>query len=56
VQQVTLPPQATRDITLRSRHAVATVEIATTGGFVPAELDPSSRDRRRLGVWVEVVR
>jgi hypothetical protein len=56
VQRVSLAPQAARDITLRSRHKVASVEIVTTGGFVPSELDPASRDRRRLGVWVEVVR
>lgn len=56
VQRVTLAPLATRDVTLRSRHTVASVEIVTTGGFVPAEVDPTTRDRRRLGVWVEVVR
>jgi hypothetical protein len=56
MQQVTLAPKETRDITLRSRHTVATVEIVTQGGFVPAEQDPATRDRRRLGVWVEVVR
>jgi hypothetical protein len=56
VQRVALAPKETRDIRLRSRHAVATVEIVTQGGFVPAEIDPTTRDRRRLGVWVEVVR
>jgi hypothetical protein len=56
VQRVALAPLATRDITLRSRHAVASVEIATEGGFVPADHDPATRDRRRLGVWVEVIR
>ena len=56
VQRVTLAPLATRDITLRSRHSVASVEIVTEGGFVPADHDPATRDRRRLGVWVEVVR
>ena len=29
---------------------------STEGGFVPAEVDPAARDRRRLGVWVEVIR
>ena len=56
VQQVTIAAKETRDVTLRSRHTVATVDIATQGGFVPAEQDPTTRDRRRLGVWVEVVR
>ena len=56
VQRVTLAARATRDVTLRSRHTVASVEIVTEGGFVPAEVDPATRDRRRLGVWVEVIR
>jgi len=56
VQRVTLAAGATRDVTLRSRHTVASVEIVTEGGFVPAEVDPATRDRRRLGVWVEVIR
>ena len=53
---MTLAPEETHDVTLRSRHSVASVEIVTQGGFVPAEVDPTARDRRRLGVWVEVVR
>ena len=56
VQLITLAALATRDVTLRSRHTVASVEIVTEGGFVPAEVDPTTRDRRRLGVWVEVIR
>jgi hypothetical protein len=56
VHQITLAALAQREVTLRSRHAVASVEIVTEGGFVPAEVDPATRDRRRLGVWVEVIR
>jgi hypothetical protein len=56
VERVTLAADATRDVPLRSRHSMASIEIATEGGFVPAEVDPAARDRRRLGVWVEVVR
>ncbi len=56
VQRVTLAALGSRDVTLRSRHSVASVEILTVGGFVPAEVDPTTRDRRRLGVWVEVIR
>ena len=55
-ERVSLAPHASRDVTLRSRHTVASVEIVTEGGFVPAELDPAAHDRRRLGVWAEVVR
>jgi hypothetical protein len=56
VEQVALAPRATRDVTLRSRHTVASVELVTAGGFVPAQIDPAAQDRRHLGVWVEVVR
>ena len=56
VHRLTLAPEDTREIVLRSRHKVASVDIVTAGGFVPAEIDPTTRDRRRLGVWVEVVR
>jgi hypothetical protein len=55
-QRTTLAPEATHDVPLRSRHKVASVQIVTQGGFIPAEVDPTARDRRRLGVWVEVVR
>ncbi len=56
VQHFTLAPEDTRDVTLRSRHTVASIEISSVGSFVPAERDPAARDRRRLGVWVEVLR
>jgi hypothetical protein len=56
VQWVTLAAKATRDVTLRSRHTVASVEIVTQGGFVPTDVDPTAHDRRHLGVWVEVIR
>jgi hypothetical protein len=56
VQRLTLAPEDTHDLTLRSRHKVASVQIVTEGGFVPSEVDPTTRDRRRLGVWVEVIR
>jgi hypothetical protein len=55
-ERVALEPRATRDVTLRSRHAVASVELVTAGGFVPAQIDSATQDRRHLGVWVEVVR
>jgi hypothetical protein len=56
LQRLSLAPDATHDVPLQSRHAVASVQIVTAGGFVPSEIDPTTRDRRRLGVWVEVVR
>ena len=56
VEQVALAPRATRDVTLRSRYTVASVELVTAGGFVPSQIDPATQDRRHLGVWVEGVR
>jgi hypothetical protein len=32
------------------------LRITTSGGFVPAEVDPASRDRRLLGAWLELGR
>ena len=55
-ERVALAAKETRDLPLRSRHSVATVDLVTEGGFVPADLDPTAHDRRRLGVWAEVVR
>ena len=44
-QLVELPPPS---------RGVITVIVETESGFVPADKDPASRDRRLLGVWVEV--
>jgi hypothetical protein len=30
------------------------LDITTTTGFVPFEVDPSNADRRYLGVWIEM--
>ena len=32
------------------------LRITTSAGFVPAEMDPASRDRRLLGTWLELGR
>ncbi len=45
-QVVELPALAT---------GVMPLSLATENGFSPSETDPSSKDRRFLGVWVEVV-
>jgi hypothetical protein len=33
---------------------VLQIETVTTTGFVPMQIDPSFRDRRYLGAWIEV--
>lgn len=49
-----LPPRVVRNITVPwdAARAVLPLRITTTGGFVPADVEPGSRDRRLLGCWV----
>lgn len=44
VVDVAVPPPAS--------GSVIQLELVTSTGFVPMEVDPSVRDRRRLGVWI----
>ena len=44
-QDVELPP---------ARHGVVELTLLAASGFMPMERDPAVRDRRFLGVWVEV--
>lgn len=55
--EVELQPREPQRIQLPapSRGAIA-VTFEAASGFVPAELDSASRDRRTLGVWVSVER
>jgi hypothetical protein len=46
-QQVELPPAS---------RGVVSLTIEASAGFVPAELNPASKDQRLLGVWVEISR
>ena len=43
--EVRVPPPAAGGVIL--------LDLATDSGFVPIELDPTVRDRRNLGVWIE---
>jgi len=49
-----LVPNVTRTIVVpaRARDRLMPLEIRTTSGFVPAEIEPGSSDRRQLGCWV----
>ena len=38
-----------------SDRSLVTLELAADREFVPRTLDPSSRDHRTLGIWVEVI-
>lgn len=54
-QVVTLATDTPQDVELPTpEHGLVELTIVTSTGFVPMERDPASRDRRRLGVWVEV--
>jgi hypothetical protein len=54
-QTIELRPDAVGSVTLPTfSRRVIELEIATERSFVPAQTDASSRDRRRLGAWIEV--
>jgi hypothetical protein len=44
-EQLLLPP---------TQRGVVSVMVETSGGFVPAERDKASNDKRLLGVWIEL--
>jgi len=48
--QVAIPMQAQPDLHV----SLAPVDITVRDGFVPAEIDPASTDRRLLGCWIEM--
>lgn len=56
-QQITFDPREIKEVTLAPTPLDGTlrVVIAAEHGFVPADREPGSVDRRLLGVWVEVV-
>jgi hypothetical protein len=41
-------------LTLAASDRPQHIEIATQGGFVPADVSPGSRDQRRLACWLEI--
>jgi hypothetical protein len=52
-ERVILEPNGERRITLpASKSGMLRVLIETSTGFVPAEVEPGSQDRRSLGVWI----
>jgi hypothetical protein len=54
-QTVVLQPGVEETVTLpSSSRRVVELEIATERGFVPANVDASSKDRRNLGAWIQV--
>jgi hypothetical protein len=54
-QVVTLAADAPQDVELPpSERGLVQLTILASSGFVPMDRDPASRDRRFLGVWVEV--
>jgi hypothetical protein len=52
-ERISLEPNGERRVTLpASKSGMLRVLIETSTGFVPAEIDPTSKDRRSLGVWI----
>jgi hypothetical protein len=55
-QALDLVPDRPQEVTLpAATRGIVALEIETADGFVPSEIDPSSRDRRFLGAWIEVM-
>ena len=54
---IDLVPGAAQQVELpRMPTGVIPLTIRTARGFSPAEIDPTSQDKRFLGVWVEMTR
>lgn len=51
---IDLSPDSPQLIEVPHDDALVTLELSAEQAFVPSERDPSSRDGRALGVWVEV--
>lgn len=52
---IDLVPGAPQQVTLPTTvSGVLPLTIRTAGGFSPAQVDPSSQDKRFLGIWVEI--
>ena len=43
-----------REIKLPLTGPAMLIRLSASSGFVPAEVDPNSRDTRFLGVWLQV--
>lgn len=52
VRHATLAAGMTSSVTFPAGFEAQTLRISTSDGFVPAEVEPGSRDRRLLGCWV----
>jgi hypothetical protein len=53
-ERLELVPGVTREVRVPSvpHERLLSLTITTSGGFVPAEVQPGNRDRRLLGCWV----
>jgi len=57
-KEIALVPGVTTRIAVPSKagEALMPLSMTTADGFVPAEIDPGSKDRRLLGAWVAFIR
>ncbi len=53
-ERVEVVPNVTRTVVVPSdrRESLLSLEITTSSGFVPAEVEPGNSDRRLLGCWI----
>ena len=53
-ERLDLVPNTTRTVVvpLPAHESLMPLEITTSSGFVPAEIEPANKDRRLLGCWI----
>jgi len=55
-QTIALQPEQSQDVEIPSGdREIVTLELFAEQVFVPMQIDPTSRDDRPLGVWIEIV-
>jgi hypothetical protein len=52
VRRATLTPGMSSSVTFPAGFEAQGLRVTTSDGFVPAEVEPGSRDRRLLGCWI----
>jgi hypothetical protein len=56
-QRLDMAPGRQYDVALPAdADGVSTIEVTTTSGFSPRQVDAASKDERFLGIWIEVLR
>jgi hypothetical protein len=54
VERAALAANGTTTISLPAFFEPQQIHVSTSDGFVPADVEPGSRDQRLLGCWIEI--